>query len=167
MARPTLCFSASRKSRSSEVEQHEPHEQLEVAWVGEVDDAHPRAEEHSGERADDHRPGERPDHAPLANVAVHAARDRHDVEELVRGADRGRGVAEEAHLERQQQERAGDPAHGGEEGDDQGDERRKPEGGVDPGYREVHACSCAAAGDGPAPSYHALMGMEVGIGEAA
>ena len=48
------------------------------------------------------------------------------------------GEVEDAHLEGQQQKSPGDPAHGGEGGDDQGDERRNERVDFHAGHGKEH-----------------------------
>src|SRR3990170_11095 len=109
---------------AADIEKHASHEELECPRVGEVRDPDVIADEHARQGPHDHDPCQRPCHASFLEVAVDAARDGHDVIHEIRGTDGGAGEAEDAHLERQEDECAGYAGHGSEGGDDQGNKRR-------------------------------------------
>ena len=136
--RGRLLFEHVADHLAADVEQHRGGEQLEMARVAQPGHPDDRADEHPRQGAGHHRPDERPDHPPLAPVAVHARGDGDDVVQLVGGAYRRTGVAEHGHLERQEEKGAGHPAHGGEETDGKGDQRRNPGIDGDTGERKEH-----------------------------
>lgn len=122
----------------TDVQQYQPHEELEVAGIGKPPHPEEGAHEYTGQCARDDHPYERPDHASFADVAGDTARDGDDIVELVRGAHRGGGVAKHGHLEGQEQKRSGDASHGGEERYDEGDTDGKQGIGFDAGGGKVH-----------------------------
>ena len=79
---------------------HQTRKQFEVLWVGEVFDADPCPDKHTGQGADNHRPGQRPQHPPFPDVPIDPAGYGDDVEDLIGTADRGSRVPEHAHLKR-------------------------------------------------------------------
>ena len=71
---------------------------LEGPGVREVIDAHHGPDEHPGQGAQHHYPGQGPDHPALLEIAVDPAGDGHDVVKLVGGADRRVGETQKTHL---------------------------------------------------------------------
>jgi hypothetical protein len=69
------------------------------------------------------------------------AENRHDVEDLVGGADRWRAVTQKADLQGQQQKSAGNPAHGCEKGNHACNAKGHERVDLDAGYREKYGSS--------------------------
>ena len=82
---------------------------------------HQRVHGHAQQQgAHGHGQGQRPEQAPFAGIAHDAAGTGQHVEKMVGGADAGAGVAQKAHLERQEQEGSRQAAHGRDERDAHG-----------------------------------------------
>ncbi len=96
-----LVFNNVHEQPEADITKHQAHKQFEVFWVGQVLDADPCADKYTGQGADDHRLGRRPQHSPFPNVRIHATGYCHNVEDLVCAADRWRGVTQNAYLKRQ------------------------------------------------------------------
>ena len=140
----------SRSEPQPDTEEDHGGKAFERLGIGQILDADDGAEEHPGQGADDHRPGQGPDHAPFPDIAVDTAGDGDDVEQMVGGADRGGRKMQNTDLKGQEDEGAGDPAHGGEKGNPEGHQRRQPGADLDAGDGEIHALpiSCSASGSG-------------------
>ena len=101
-------------------EQQQTGKDLEAALVRQPVDADQRAQHDAGQGAHGHGQGQRPEQAPFAGIAHDAAGTGQHVEKMVGGADAGAGVAQKAHLERQEQEGSRQAAHGRDERDAHG-----------------------------------------------
>ena len=101
-------------------EQQQTGKDLEAALVRQPVDADQRAQHDAGQGAHGHGQGQGPEQAPFAGIAHDAAGTGQHVEKMVGGADAGAGVAQKAHLERQEQEGSRQAAHGRDERDAHG-----------------------------------------------
>ena len=122
----------------ADIQEHAAHEELEVVGIRQPILANQGPEPESRHGAQDGGGGHRPVHPALPDEAVNPAGDGHDVEDQVGGRNRRAGEVEDAHLEGQQQESPGHPAHGGEGGDHQGDERRNERVDLHAGHGKDH-----------------------------
>ena len=122
----------------ADAEQHERHEQFERPDIRQPVDADKASDDDPRHGPGHDDPRQRPEHPFFAVIAEHAARIGEHVVELVRRADRGIGVAQKGHLKRQQQERAGNPAHRREEGNGERDQRRYERRNFDFRSGEIH-----------------------------
>ena len=137
-AGPGLPFSQGERKARAHEKQHGRGEQLEARGVRQPAQPHERAQEDAGQRPrrDDHRHG--PEQPPFPPVAPDACRAGQDVEDLVRGAHAGMGVSQHAHLEGQEHHRAGNAAHGREEGDQRGSGKGHQRVALYVGNGEIH-----------------------------
>src|SRR5574337_893891 len=92
----------------ADIEQHAACEQFKGFRVRKI--KHPQVipDEDAGKRSRDHYPGDRPGHASFLDITIHAAWNSYDIVNMIGPAYRRSRVVQRGHLERQEQEGAGD-----------------------------------------------------------
>lgn len=131
LAKPALCllilsFQQIPQHAKPYVTKDYPCEHLEILWIRQITDPDHGSKNNSRQGSDDHNPCQGPNHPFFFEITINTAGNGHNVEDMIRGTDRGGCVAQKRHLKREEQKCPGNASHGGKQRHHESGQWRQP-----------------------------------------